>query len=289
MPSLYRAFGVTVRSPLELWPADSDFVDEGESILEVALCGHPAPVARGFSLVSDDSAFLIDGVATVRAVGGRRIELYPEPDVDPSMLAAAAAGPGLAALLTQRGEYVLHGSCVAMQGGAICIAGPSGAGKSTLAAGLHLRGHTLVSDGMTVLRKIDDGHAVAVPGPGTARLWPDAANHLGWDASRLPRFTSLHEKRVCAIARRPTRTSPVRRILVACAGSPPRVEPMTPGEGLMALVRNAYVAEYLDPDSAAALLEHAATIAAIADTGRLVRGSHLEETVVAAELVERAI
>jgi len=59
-------------------------------------------------------------------------------------------GPVLAVICYLRGALPLHASALRIAGRAIAIAGRSGAGKSTLAAALSRRGHSLVTDDISV-------------------------------------------------------------------------------------------------------------------------------------------
>lgn len=88
---------------------------------------------------------------SLTARGGDDLLLLCPPEASDARVFHLAWGPGLAALWTQRGGCVLHGSCVRLGTSAFSFIGPSGRGKSTLAAGLKKRGFDFVSDGMTLI------------------------------------------------------------------------------------------------------------------------------------------
>lgn len=94
-------------------------------------------------------------------------------------------GTVLGAIFHQRRQFVLHACAVSMPGGAVALAGNPRAGKSTTMATLLTRGHELLSDDKTVLRPGPDGPEV-LSGYPTMRLWGDAAERMGLDASELP-------------------------------------------------------------------------------------------------------
>ncbi len=52
----------------------------------------------------------------------------------------------LSAFLGYEGDLVLHGSAVALDGGAVVFCGPSGSGKSTVAAAMALSGTSVITD-----------------------------------------------------------------------------------------------------------------------------------------------
>jgi len=98
-------------------------------------------------------------------------------------------------LLHQRGDLLLHASCVVIGDRAVAIAGPSGRGKSTLAAALVAQGHAPLSDDICRVR-FADGCAWAVPGSARLRLWPDAARTLGHAPETLATGRPGHPKRL---------------------------------------------------------------------------------------------
>jgi hypothetical protein len=192
--------------------------------------------------------------------------------------------------LQQRGALVLHGSSIAIHGEALCIAGPSGAGKSTLGGAALKRGHSLISDGMTAIVLSADGAARALVGPRCARLWPDALSHFGWRVDTLPRALPDHDKRVYPLPE-PGPPEPVRLgyVLETCAGEPPVLGALGAGAGLMALLRNSFVVDFLDAASAPALLEHCSRVAASVRVGTLIRGTELNDLEATIGLLERLI
>ena len=76
-------------------------------------------------------------------------------------------------LLAERGDLVLHGSVVAVDGRAVLFCGPSGCGKSTLALQASRLGHAVLSE---------DG---AVIEPGDAKVWPGARGIFVEDAPTI--------------------------------------------------------------------------------------------------------
>lgn len=83
-------------------------------------------------------------------------------------------GPCLAAILHQRNEFVLHGSCVTDGSKTILISGISGAGKSTLAAEFLKNGWEMVTDDIAVIKGIEEGHPMVQSSCPSQKLWNDA-------------------------------------------------------------------------------------------------------------------
>ncbi len=192
-------------------------------------------------------------------------------------LALAASGSGLALELERRSLLVLHGSCVAIDGQGVCLLGSSGAGKSTLAAALQARGHELVSDAMTALR-LGEGAARALPGWKVLKLWPAAMRRLGLEASRRRAVHRESEKQVCAtdgpFADVPV---PVRWFVVVLPAGPLALSGLTPAEGLMALVRNAYLVDDTPPSEQPQLLTRSGQALRHAAVAVLQRGAELSQ------------
>ena len=104
----------------------------------------------------------------------RAVEIRPDPELDPGLLAPLLEGPVLSTILALEGECVLHASAVEVGGRALAFIGGSGRGKSTLAALICLGGASLVSD--DVLRvDLSGEEARCFPGGRRTRLRSNAA------------------------------------------------------------------------------------------------------------------
>jgi hypothetical protein len=87
-------------------------------------------------------------------------------------------------LLHQRGDLILHGSAIAIDGAAMIFCGPSGVGKSTLAASLMNRGHRVVSDDLSRIGFDANGRPVVFPDGRMLKLWTDSLEYLSLSDSR---------------------------------------------------------------------------------------------------------
>ncbi len=231
-------------------------------------------MSGGFELLSGAAVYRTAAYGEMRVEAGRLIEWAPADTADERSLALLTAGPGLAMALSQREYLVLHGACVADERGqALCLAGPSGAGKSSLAAALLASGWHLLSDGMTVIRFDAEGRAWAQLGPRQLKLWPDAAQRLGRDASELERVLPGFEKRLVALSA-PALAEPVplAAVLLVEPGADVELAPIRGAAALMGLVAVHFLSEYVGTPSAAKLLKDCARLGTRVVIARLRRG-----------------
>ncbi|MEJ1969001.1 MAG: hypothetical protein WDN03_10295 [Rhizomicrobium sp.] len=143
----------------------------------------------------------------------------PIQDVE-TFLQGTAAG----VLLHQRGDLILHASCVHGGDGAVAIAGLSGRGKSTLAAGLVAHGYEAMTDDICRIA-VGDGRAHAFPGPLRLRLWPDAARALSHPPESLLAGRPGHAKRLLVLP--PGRCEPAPLGAIVRLGVDPRLKAPT--------------------------------------------------------------
>jgi hypothetical protein len=156
-------------------------------------------------------------------------------------------GPVCGLLLRLRGVTCLHASAVRIGAGAVLVCGPAGAGKSTTAAALAARGHAVLADDVCALDETPSGVHVRPAYP-QLRLWPDAARALYGEAAELPALTPNWDKRYLDLSGLPgaflDRPLPVSAVYVLAGRETeraPRLEPVSAGERVMALVANTYM------------------------------------------------
>jgi len=203
----YRAFGLTIRSQLEVpelaaihpRPEEPDVVDirlgdvprilpngrEATPWLQTSsrqcLVGCPN-IAR--YLIEDGSSITVE----------RRIQAPSEAVATDGDVRTYLLGTVLGALLHQRQWLPLHISAVKTAKGVVAFTGPSGAGKSTLTAYLHYRLKLpLVSDDIAVL-KPEDSKPLLYPGPARLKLWTTALDALGLSRAGLVRDLTRENK-----------------------------------------------------------------------------------------------
>lgn len=201
----YRAFGLSVRSPLalpELQPADAREAAEVEIVYGEVPAELPGALARGVRYQSAAHALRlqVDGVATYLVEQGRKITIARAAGTDDDDVRVFLLGSVFGALLHQRGDLVLHGSAIDWNGRAVVFLGRSGVGKSTLAAAFRARGHAVLTDDLCVLRPDSDGRMVAHPGFPQTKLWLDSLEKLDISPDGLRRIRHKLEKRAVPLA-----------------------------------------------------------------------------------------
>ena len=82
-------------------------------------------------------------------------------------------------VLSRRGRLVLHAGAVSIRGEVIAFIGPTGSGKSTLVAACANAGAEVVADDSVVISQ-DRDRWIAWPSYPAIRLWPSAADLVGW-------------------------------------------------------------------------------------------------------------
>ena len=177
----YCVFGLRVRSELplpELFPAVQD--GEPDVIIER---GSVIAGANGIETRDEALVLAIPDVGRYRIHGGRNILVDADPGVPDRNLRLFLLGSAFGALLHQRGLLPLHANAVEIDGKAFAFMGESGAGKSTLAAWFHDRGHRVISDDVCVVGFDAEGRAFAAPGLPRLRLWREALELMGREAS----------------------------------------------------------------------------------------------------------
>ncbi len=193
----YTAYGLTVESEICL-----------PGFTEIVACDADIAVRRCYSAPRHDSPKMLtaerldDGMAFFCPYGGLRYEIrngrevliHSVPGNQPELERLPLYGFAIAAILHQRGYFVLHASAVEIGGRAAIFAGGKFQGKSTLIASLVKRGHRLLSDDVTAIVCRDDG-IVVLPGVSCIKLWPDAMEVLGLEVALHPELYTASIKR----------------------------------------------------------------------------------------------
>ena len=187
----YRAYGLRIRSPLDLPFAPLPDSPSGEADVTVFLGKTPAALpnpitwkrrrkaALTWEVAKDTFLMDVPGVAGYLATGGRYVTVDPECGSD-RKIGVFLAGRVLVALLQQRGLTTFHASAVASETGAVLFAGPSGIGKSSLLAALLDHGYCMLSDDVTGVTLDADGCPTVLPAFPCTRLPADTLDIMGW-------------------------------------------------------------------------------------------------------------
>jgi hypothetical protein len=200
-----------------------------------------------------DACLLYDGIAAYHITGGRSIVIDRAPGADDRVVRLFLLGPALALLLHQRGLLVLHASGVAIGGRAAVFVAEKGEGKSTLAAALHARGFPLVADDVVPVDLSDPARPIAYPGFPQLKLSPEAAVQMGDEPADLPRVHPDFQKRARRAASDfSTQPLPLSCVFVLETADRLAIEPLTPQQRFVELVRHSYLAQLLESTGEAA-------------------------------------
>ena len=215
----------------------------------------------------------------VRLVTNRTLEISLSPSCSADIFPLLVSGLGLGLVLHSRGQAVLHGSAVSIDGKGIGILGSSGTGKSTITAALDQRGHAHVSDGKCAVEFIGN-RPFLKPGPPVRRLRLDSLPLFGEDPDLLDSLAGIPDKRLVPAIRRHTNAAiPLTHLFVMTVDSTikePRFTQPSHAQAAWDIIHNYYLSPYLAEREARSILSRCGVIASSVVVARLVRPSGLE-------------
>lgn len=248
-PGSYGAYGLVVRCPFDLWPLPPKLAGSASHPDDAV---HIRLGETGHAPADTDPECLVticrDTQVIVRQ--GAEITINPREGASVEELRIAAM-QGVAGVLQQRGQLVLHGSAVEIDGKAALLLAGRGTGKSTTAAYLHHRSrHPLICDDLAPVRLADDTIDV-LSGHPASKLWPDALRSLGHEPDQLHPVLPRGRKRILpALSISSQSDVPLGAIfMLERGGAPGRVARLAPGDAFEGLLRFGFGA-WLLPDAA---------------------------------------
>ncbi len=194
---LYKAFGLTIKSEIELPELPLAL---GDFDVTVSLGATPVsienPMFKGVRFESSHNEFLlkIDHIASFYVTAGKHIVIQTASNASFDEVRLFLLGSAFGALIHQRGLLPFHGSSVKINSSATIFSGHSGAGKSTLAAAFHKKGYPMLSDDVSVISLTDQGIAYVQPGYPQMKLWSDSIKNLGGEPSSYKTIRKQLEK-----------------------------------------------------------------------------------------------
>ncbi len=288
----YALCGWRVRSMLPLpelapWNGPADAVVDvsivAGKLTPVAVCDPWLTVEANGSVrlsVHDLVRFLVEG--------GRQITVDILRQEQAPAWRLFLLGAVIGILCHQRGVFPLHAASLTIGGRTVALLGASGAGKSTLALALVRRGHSLLSDDLTVLGLND---LIVLPSFARLKLWRDTLEAMGEDLTGLERVRDALDK----FDLRPTQhfdPAPCRldSVLLLGTGEVPELVPLraTAAVPLIAShVSRPYIGRLLGRQPA--LFAAAARVASAVPVARLLRPLDYDRLEDAARLVEASV
>lgn len=249
----YIAYGLSVSSEFEfpeLIEVDAAIDENAEVQIrkgEIDLSGKPLTVDSNSFLITDvESYYFIKHVACFNIRQGREIVVDCAPDVNEQLMRIYLLGRILGNLLHQRRLLVLHGSAVALDGGAVSFLGSSGSGKSTAAASMIHRGHPIVADDLVVIDTCS-GAPVIYPAFPQINLLPDVVEFLGYDSSAMPYVSPMEKKHIARFDHGFSfKPMPLKQIFLLDRGEFVDIKKIDSKQAMIELVRNSYAVRSLN-------------------------------------------
>ena len=186
----YRHSGVAIAADFELpeWSAFRDDAALEQADVSLSIQSSVRCTADALAEAADDRlSFAIEGIGRWSVENGTKIRVTPDPDAAMREIRLFTLGSAWGALGYQRGWAMLHGSAVALKGGAALFCGDTGRGKSTMAAALVERGHPLLADDLSRVDPLAGDAPMLHPSSERIKLWTDALGHLGLSDRELTR------------------------------------------------------------------------------------------------------
>ncbi len=248
----YSAYNLKIRSSLLLpelpilssAEAEKDISIQVGHIERLVSSDKPEP-EYSYSITKTTARLYFPQIGTFLMENGRKISIFPSPNIEERLIRLPLLGAALAVLLYQRGKFVLHASAVAVGGEAVVFVGNKGHGKSTMAAMLCSRGHGLLADDTVVIDLDKADRYMVLPGFPQFKLYPDAVIATSNDdPEKLEEVASNLMKRSRRAENFCEKTLPLRAIYVLSEGTEVRITQLIPQETIKYLIANTYMARF---------------------------------------------
>lgn len=180
---------------------------------------------------------------------GKNVVCYPTTSLPRATLRHLLLNQVLPLAFAQGGETVLHASGVAVDGRACAFLGHAGAGKSTVAASLGRRFPVLSDDALLLKRR--GAVFTALGSYADLRLWADSVAQLlppGATTKVLAHFSDKQRAKRDAAFRFEARPVTLTRIYVLSPGDELGIDPISPADAVIELIRNTYRLDSADYD-----------------------------------------
>ena len=149
------------------------------------------PILEGISFQLNKTEFLLDvkGISRFHVVKGKAITYELYPDSSPEKALPFLTTSVMAALLLQRGIFLLQGSTCTINGKSILISGKNHAGCSALVAQLCIHEQaSFLADEICAIQFDASGRPFVLPGPALLPVWSDTLKQLKIKSDELRAF-----------------------------------------------------------------------------------------------------
>jgi len=176
---------------------------------------------------------------------GIRVTCLPTPDVSNATIQHLYFNQVLPLALSRAGTLVFHASAVEVGTGAVAFMGESGRGKSTLAALFCTSGYRFLTDDGLAVEEAEGRYRV-LPSQPSIRLWEDseaALIHTGARRAEPVDYTSKARILADDAVAHCNQPRMLRRVYFLGTGEADtvRIEPVTPSEAFVELVKHSFL------------------------------------------------
>lgn len=295
----YKAYGLSILSALAL-PELIPSTEPGEHRDIVVRIDTQNPLLQrpayywSLAYATPRDIFLnFQGIGSLLVRKGREILLNPRPESDDALTRMLVLGPGLGGVLHQRGMLVLHSGAVQVDGRAVVFIGKQGLGKSSIAAAMYHRGHAVVADDVVAIDFDTASEPPNVlPGFPLLKIFPEVAEACMGDRwQELPTVTSNISKRVLRTERGfPQSPLPLAKVYLLEEADRTAIEPLSPREALIELVRHTYFVMVLkDTQTSARHFQQCTKLLETVEVARLRRPDDVSALFEVADRVEEDV
>lgn len=227
----YRAYGLRVRSPIDLPFAPLPGSPSREADVRIVFgktpTALPNPVAKRrakFDWQCEWEAakgiFLVNvpGVARYLVTSGRDVVISPYDECSDHDIGVFLMGRVFVALLQQRGFTTFHASGIATETGTVLFMGPSCIGKSSLVAALINRGYLMVTDDLASVTSAADGRLTILPSFPCTRLLENTLDMVGWRECKRTKVQEESKKYLVPVERFQPSPMPLRAVYILTYG-----------------------------------------------------------------------
>lgn len=192
----YKAFGLNIISDIEL---PELLIAEGNADVEIRL-GEIEEVDRGLTediiikTSPEEIIYQLKDIAGCKVQNGKKVIIMPKLGLNHTILRLFVLTSVLGCILIQRKIPAIHGSSVVIGDQCIIIAGNSGAGKSTITNEFILKGHSFLSDDVSVINYDQLERMYVQPGHPFRKLHKDSAQHYCLNIENCERIEYEEDK-----------------------------------------------------------------------------------------------
>ncbi|WP_420149624.1 serine kinase [Spirosoma sp.] len=193
----YTAYGLIIGSDIaltylkEVEPTTVDLiVKRGPLVSNPALQSTKLHRAGLYAQVAQDGPERIwldwGKLGQFMALGGSKL-IVDLTTSDESLLSLFTMSEAFGLLLFQRGDFLLHGSAMQLNGKGVIFLGEPGAGKSTTVAAFANKGVSIMSDDMVCIRINETGIPYLIPAFPQIKIWGKSVDGLQLTKTNLDR------------------------------------------------------------------------------------------------------